>query len=100
MFLILITYKNPIKDDDNEVDKHLDNHISFLKKYYDSKNFLIWGRKNPRTGSVILCTFPNRDDVERVMREDPFYTHEVANFEIVEFTPTPNKALTRLLELV
>lgn len=50
MFILNLTYIKPISD----VETHLQNHISFLEKYYGADKFICSGRKNPRIGGVIL----------------------------------------------
>lgn len=82
-FIINLTYKKSLEF----VDKYLQEHIKFLDRYYDAKNFLISGRKNPRTGGIIICKFESIDSVNLALKEDPFYIHEIADFEVIEFEP-------------
>ena len=84
MFIICLSY---IKDL-SEVDKHIDNHISYLQKYYSLGKFIISGRKSPRTGGVIIADCQNKDEATMIAEEDPFFKNKIANFEIIEFTPT------------
>ncbi|GFZ33182.1 hypothetical protein CSC2_37080 [Clostridium zeae] len=84
MFIINLTYIKPIE----EVEKYLNEHIAFLNKYYDNKNFICSGRKNPRTGGVILCNAKDMKEVEGIINEDPFKKNTIAAYEIVEFQPT------------
>lgn len=83
-FIINLTYKKSLAD----VDKYMNEHILFLDKFYNSKNFLLSGRKNPRTGGVILCKFNSIEEVNSAIKEDPFNIYEIADFEIIEFEPT------------
>jgi len=84
MFVLNLTYIKPI----NDVEKNLPLHISFLDKYYTNEKFICSGRKNPRTGGIILCNAENIDEVNTIINEDPFYQEKVANYEIIEFLPT------------
>lgn len=84
MFILNLTYIKPISD----VETHLQNHISFLEKYYSSDKFICSGRKNPRIGGVILCNATDINEVNTIIKEDPFYTENIAKYEIIEFTPT------------
>lgn len=84
MFIINLTYVKPLE----EVEKYLADHIIFLNKYYESNNFICSGRKNPRTGGVILCNAKNMDEVKDIIGEDPFNKNRIANYEVVEFQPT------------
>lgn len=84
MFVILVTYKKPLKI----VDKHLEDHVNFLEKYYQKGCFIVSGRKNPRTGGVIFSKLATKSQVENIIMKDPFYIHEIADYEIIEFIPS------------
>jgi uncharacterized protein YciI len=81
MFVIELVYKADLA----EIDKHMTAHVAFLKRYYAAGNFLVSGRKIPRDGGIILAVGPNRQAIERIVQEDPFYTHGLAEFRIIEF---------------
>jgi uncharacterized protein YciI len=83
MFILNLTYIKPIM----EVEKYLPNHIAFLEKYYKAQKFICSGRKNPRTGGIILCNAQDINEVNRLLREDPFYKEKIASYEIIEFLP-------------
>jgi uncharacterized protein YciI len=51
-------------------------------------SFLASGRKVPRTGGVILARGASREEIETIINLDPFYRHHVAEYEIIEFSPT------------
>ncbi|MEC5318770.1 YciI family protein [Brenneria populi subsp. brevivirga] len=82
MFIISLTYHQPIET----VEKHLENHIAWLKKYYAQGVFVASGRKIPRTGGVIFAKTMARSDLDAVLSEDPF--NAVANYDIIEFAPS------------
>jgi uncharacterized protein YciI len=81
MFVIELTYKADLA----EIDAHMGAHVGFLKKYYAAGNFLVSGRKIPRDGGIIVAVGKSRRHIEAIVEEDPFYTHGLANFRIVEF---------------
>src|SRR5262245_392085 len=81
MFVIELTYTAPL----SAIDAHMATHVSFLKKYYASGHFLVSGRKIPRDGGIIIATARDRDDIERIVREDPFHAHRLADFRIIQF---------------
>ncbi|MDR3600844.1 MAG: YciI family protein [Desulfosporosinus sp.] len=58
-----------------------------IVKYYASGNFICSGRKNPRTGGVIICRAKDKMEVEKIIQEDPFYREELAEYEVIEFLP-------------
>ncbi|MBA3660347.1 MAG: GTP cyclohydrolase [Gammaproteobacteria bacterium] len=84
MFIISLTYKKPL----DEVDKHIPAHTIFLDEGFKLGYFLASGRKDPRTGGIILSNYPNRIALEIYIKSDPFYIHEIADYEIIEFIPT------------
>jgi len=84
MFLISLQYKRPL----TEVDAHLPAHVEYLKSQYATGNFLLSGRKNPRTGGIIFSSVKTREALKAIIEQDPFYRHEIADYDIVEFSPT------------
>ncbi|MFT5875048.1 MAG: hypothetical protein ACI8WT_004028 [Clostridium sp.] len=60
-------------------------HIEFSEKYYATEKFICSVRKNPRTGGIILCNVQNIDEVNAIVKEDPFYKEKIASYEIIEF---------------
>ena len=81
MFVIELSYKVDLE----QIDAHMTAHVRFLKKYYASGNFLVSGRKIPRDGGIILAVAKHRQDIEAIIKEDPFYEHRLADFRIIEF---------------
>jgi|SRR5262245_35598686 len=81
MFVIELIYKADLA----EIDAQMIAHVRFLKKYYASGNFLVSGRKIPRDGGIILAVGKSREEIEAIVKEDPFHTHGLAEFRIIEF---------------
>jgi uncharacterized protein YciI len=81
MFVIELMYKVDLAD----IDAHMTAHVRFLKKYYAAGNFLVSGRKIPRDGGIILAVGKNRQEIEAIVKEDPFCKHGLAEFRIIEF---------------
>lgn len=84
MFIVSLTYIKPIE----EVEKHIPEHIAFLDKYYALQKFICSGRKNPRTGGIIVANNVTESELREIIKEDPFWKHEIASFELIEFIPT------------
>lgn len=84
MFIISLCYKKEL----SEVDKYIDAHVEFLEKYYALGVFIASGRKVPRIGGVILANTVNKEEVNVILTEDPFYIADVADYEVIEFVPT------------
>jgi uncharacterized protein YciI len=83
MFLILLHYKQSIE----KVDAYLLQHRAFLEEGYKNNCFIVSGPQNPRTGGVIISQLKNREQLETLLQADPFYLNQVADYEIIEFTP-------------
>ena len=81
MFIIDLNYIVPLE----QLDTHMAEHVKFLRKYYGKNIFVASGRKVPRTGGIILALARSKEDVEKIIREDPFYIHKLAEFSITEF---------------
>ena len=84
MFILTLKYEKSIES----VEKYLEEHVMFLEKYYDLNKFICSGRQEPRTGGIILCNAKDKDEVNFIIKEDPFYINQVAKYEIIEFIPT------------
>lgn len=83
MFVVLVTYLQPLE----VVDKYLVEHRSFLDQGYKTNSFVASGPQNPRTGGIIISQLKTRAEIESIIQRDPFYIHEVAEYEIIEFDP-------------
>ena len=81
MFIISLHYIVPL----DQLDAHMTDHVKFLQKYYKKNVFVASGRKVPRTGGIILALANSKEDVEKIIKEDPFYIHKLAEFTITEF---------------
>ncbi|WP_299573128.1 YciI family protein [uncultured Leptotrichia sp.] len=84
MYIVSLNYIKEV----SEVEKYLEEHVKFLEKYYEMEKFICSGRKNPRTGGVILLNAESLAEVESIILEDPFNANEIAEYEITEFFPT------------
>ena len=81
LFVIELIYKAPLA----EIDAAMTAHVRFLKKHYAAGSFLVSGRKIPRDGGVILAAGDSREQIEAIMREDPFCARGLADVRIVQF---------------
>jgi uncharacterized protein YciI len=81
MFVVELIYKADLA----KIDARMRAHMAFLKKHYAEGRFLISGRKIPRDGGIILALANSRDELEGIMREDPFCKDGLAEFRVIEF---------------
>ncbi len=84
MYIIILTYQKDL----SEVEKHLEAHRAYLDKHYASGHFVASGAQVPRIGGIILCKAGSRGEVEAIIAQDPFYQHQIATYQVIEFTPT------------
>ena len=83
MFIVQLTYKTPI----TEVDKYLQAHREFLDYYYKQGLLLVSGPIKPRTGGIVIALTKDRAYLESVLQKDPYYLAEIADYQLIEFTP-------------
>ena len=84
MFIAILTYKKPL----GEVDRFLAAHREYLSKHYAAGDFIASGPQTPRVGGVIMIKANDRTAVEAIIAQDPFNINGIADYQIVEFTPT------------
>ncbi len=84
MFIAILTYKKPLE----EVDRFLQAHRDYLAEHYAAGDFITSGPQNPRIGGVIMMKADNRAAVDAIISQDPFNINGIADYQIVEFTPT------------
>src|SRR4051794_31854151 len=64
MFIVSLTYKKPIP----EIEKHIAEHNAFLEKLDAQNNLIFSGRKNPRTGGVIVVYNLTKLEIEGIVK--------------------------------
>mgnify|MGYP000500925826 CR=1 FL=1 len=94
MFLVSLSYKAPIE----EIERALPDHVRFLERCYADKCFLMSGPKKPRTGGVILAVAETEETLWQILKQDPFWRLELADYEVTEWLPNRSaEALEGLL---
>lgn len=84
MFIAILKYKKPL----SEVDRLLAAHREYLAEHYAAGDFITSGPQTPRVGGVIMIKADNRAMVDAIIAKDPFNINSIADYQIVEFTPT------------
>ncbi|MBE9396780.1 GTP cyclohydrolase [Pontibacterium sp. N1Y112] len=96
MFIVSLTYVAPLET----VDQFIPEHVEFLNEQYRLGNFQLSGRKVPRTGGVILATVDGREQLDKILVQDPFHRESLATYEVTEIVPTmSSQALECLVEI-
>lgn len=83
LFIIILRYIVSIE----KINEARPTHLEFLDKYYVAGNFIVSGRQTPLTGGIIMARGTNRQEIETIIKEDPFYFQNLAEFNIYEFLP-------------
>ncbi len=83
MFIVNIIYKKPLEI----VDHYLAAHRDFLEEGYQKNYFIVSGPRHPRTGGILISHLKSREQLQAIIEVDPFYIHQVADYDIVEFNP-------------
>ncbi|WP_417769729.1 YciI family protein [Stappia sp.] len=84
LFIVDIEYVVPLE----QVEPLIPDHVAFLDRNYAQGHFLASGAKVPRTGGVIVAMSESRDEVEEIIRADPFHARGIARYTVTEFRPT------------
>lgn len=94
MFIVNLNYVVPLE----RIDAVMGDHMKFLNKYYKLNVFIASGRKVPRTGGIILVLAKSKEEVEKIINEDPFVINKLAEYSITEFlTSQAHPDLKKLL---
>ncbi len=83
MFVILLNYKVPIE----KIDEHVVAHRQYLDEGYKKNYFVTSGPRIPRSGGVIISQLKDRVEIDNILKNDPFKIYDLADYEIIEFTP-------------
>jgi uncharacterized protein YciI len=88
MFVIELSYKVDLA----QIDAHMKAHMAFLRKHYAAGTFVMSGRKVPRDGGILLAVGTDRDQIEAVVRQDPFVSLGLADYRIIQFRASQRAA--------
>ena len=84
-------------DDIDAIDAAMGAHVDWLLDAYANGLLLASGRKQPRTGGVIIA-IGSKAEVEALIADDPFLSKGLATAEIIPFTAS--MAATPLADLL
>jgi len=82
MYVVYLNYFRPVE----EAEALLEPHISWLDRYFANGVFIAAGRKDPRTGGVLLVKDIDRARLDTILAEDPFVA--VAHYEVTKVNVT------------
>ncbi len=78
MYLVSLTYHRPMTD----IEALLPLHRAWLERYFSADVFIAAGRKDPRTGGVIIVRDIDRARLDNILAEDPFVA--VADYTVTK----------------
>jgi len=84
VYVLILTYRAPL----SAIDATLPEHRRFLDHFFATGEFLASGPRQPRTGGVILASVASRARVDELIASDPFTQQQLAEYQVVRFTPT------------
>jgi uncharacterized protein YciI len=94
MFVVIISYKKPLEI----IDQFTAAHRQYLDECYANNLLLVSGPQIPRSGGIIIANVKTQPEVQQIIAADPFYLHDVADYQIIEFNPLKHHpALAKLL---
>ena len=82
MYVVFLNYVRPVE----EVEALLAGHIDWLDRYFEAGFFIAAGRKDPRTGGMLLVREMEREKLDAILAEDPFVA--VAEYEVTNVNVT------------
>jgi len=81
MYLLNISYSQP----PTKVEPHVPSHGAWVKHHLDADTFLLAGPKKSGLGGVILVKSISKNELQKLLAEDPYVQTEVVDYQIVDF---------------
>ncbi|TGK12891.1 hypothetical protein EHO60_03185 [Leptospira fletcheri] len=82
-FLIELRYTSSLE----KIEAAVVEHRAFLQTLYDRGILLLSGPKEPRIGGMILGKANSKEEMQNLLREDPFQKQGLAEVSFTEFHP-------------
>jgi uncharacterized protein YciI len=81
MFVVLSRYTAPLA----EIDALMAEHRAWLAPLYERGVFVLTGRREPRTGAVMIARGLTLEELDATLAEDPFRRAGLLQHEVIEF---------------
>lgn len=81
MIIVTLTFKKSMP----EIIAKLDEHNIFLDNYFAQNKFLASGLLENKSGGIILVMSDSTEEAQSIMKTDPFYIHDLADFDYTLF---------------
>ena len=63
-------------------------HIAYTERLHAEGKVIISGRREPRTGGVLVAANCTSEEIKEIVANDPYHINNIADFEIIDFIPT------------
>lgn len=84
MYIVLLNYTAPLE----RIDEAIPAHVEWLNEHYAAGRFMASGRREPRTGGVILTRDMPHEVLTELVASDPFARLDLAYHDIIQFSPS------------
>ena len=83
MFIVMITFKQPLE----VVENYVVAHRQFLDEGYNKNYLVASGPRNPRTGGIVVSQLEDKNTLVEFFKRDPYLVNNIADYEFIEFRP-------------
>lgn len=84
MFVILLKFSA----NKANAPRHMEGHNAWLKEGFEKGIFLLAGTIQPQRGGAIVAHGAKLEQIEEIVKNDPFVAENVVTAEILEITPS------------
>jgi uncharacterized protein YciI len=84
MYILFINFTKSLQD----IQPVFPAHLEFIDAHIKTGKFILSGGLTGRPAGVVLANINNGDELKSLLAEDPFVLEQVAEYEIIEFTPS------------
>lgn len=71
-----------------EIDRLVPEHRSYMERYFQKGFFIAMGPKVPRDGGIIIATIKDKRELINLLDQEPLVKNKFVSYRIIEFKPT------------
>jgi uncharacterized protein YciI len=84
MYILFINFTKSLQD----AQPVFPAHLEFIDAHIKTGKFILSGGLTGKPAGVVLANVNNGDELKTLLAEDPFVLEQVAEYELIEFTPS------------
>jgi len=84
MYILFINFTKSLQD----IQPVFPAHLEFIDAHIKTGKFILSGGLTGKPSGVVLANINNGDELKALLAEDPCVLEQVAEYEIIEFTPS------------